>query len=91
LFKFASLKKNYDQDLRKNEKNETEVHYLSIETKISTTKHKHHYEIHYEFRPWDGRQMVSAKSPILYCGLKYGLKYNNINTNTICSFRSTSN
>jgi uncharacterized GH25 family protein len=29
----------------KNEKNENKVHYLSIVTKISTTKHKQHFEI----------------------------------------------
>jgi uncharacterized GH25 family protein len=42
--------KTYDQDLKKIQKNEIEVHYLSIKTKISTTKHKQHYEIHYEFK-----------------------------------------
>ncbi len=74
---------------KKNVENEIEVHYLSIKTKISTTRHKQHFEIHYEFRPWDGCQMVNIKYLILYSSLKYGLKYNKANTNKICSFRSS--
>jgi hypothetical protein len=70
-------------------KNETKVHYLSIETKNSTTKHKQHYEIHFKFRPWDGCQMVNTKYLILYYGLKSRLKCNKTNTNKIYSFKST--
>jgi hypothetical protein len=51
--------------LKKNAKNETEVHYLSRKTKISATRHKQHSKIHVEFKPWDGRQMVNAESLIL--------------------------
>jgi hypothetical protein len=51
MLRFGSSKKNYDQDLKKNAKNETEIHYLFIKTKILTTKHKQHFEIHYGFRP----------------------------------------
>jgi hypothetical protein len=39
-----------DQDLNKNVENKTEIHYLSIKTKIST-KHKEHFEIHSKFKP----------------------------------------
>jgi hypothetical protein len=46
--------------LKKNAKNETKVHYQSLETKILATRHKQHYEIHFEFKPWDGRQMVNT-------------------------------
>ncbi len=35
-------------------KNETEVHYLPIETKNSTIRDKQHFEIHSEFRLYDG-------------------------------------
>jgi hypothetical protein len=45
---------------KKNAKNETKVHYLFLETIISTSKHKQHYEIHSEFEPWDGCQMVNT-------------------------------
>ncbi len=55
--------------MKKNAKNETEVHYLFIETKISTMRHKQHSKIHFKFRPWDGRQMVNIKSFILYFDL----------------------
>jgi hypothetical protein len=41
-----------------NAKNETEVHYQFLETKNLPTRHKEHFEFQYEFRPWDGRQMV---------------------------------
>jgi len=38
-----------------------------MKTKILTTKHKQHYEIHSKFRPYDGRQMVNTISnPILW-------------------------
>jgi Skp family chaperone for outer membrane proteins len=37
--------KTYDEDLKKNTKKETEVHYLSIKTKNSAIRHKQHYEI----------------------------------------------
>jgi hypothetical protein len=60
LLRFASWTKCYDQDLKKNEENEIEVHYLSIETKISATRHKQHSEIHFKFRHWDGCQMVNT-------------------------------
>jgi hypothetical protein len=48
--------------LKQNAEYETEIHYLSIETKNSTTRHKQHFEI----KPWDGRQMVNTKSLILF-------------------------
>ncbi len=51
---------------KKNAKNETEIHYLSVETKISTIRHKQHSEFHFEFRPWDGCQMVNIEFLILY-------------------------
>jgi hypothetical protein len=70
--------------LKKNAKNEIEVHYLFIKT-----KHKQHYEIHFEFKPWDGCQMVNTKSLILYFGLKSGLKCNKTNTNKVYTFKST--
>jgi len=69
--------------------NENKVHYLSIETKILTTRHKQHYEIHFEFKPWDGHQMVNIEFLIIYSSLKYGLKYNKTSINTICSFNFT--
>ncbi len=77
--------------MKKNAEKEIEVHYISIETKISAIRDKQHFEIHFEFRPWDGRQMVNTKSLILYSGLKSRLKCNKTNTNKICSFRSTYN
>jgi hypothetical protein len=52
-------------------------------------RHKEHFEIQFEFKPWDGHQMVNTESLILHFGLKFGLKYNKTNTNTICSFKST--
>jgi uncharacterized GH25 family protein len=51
MIRSLSRTKNYDQDFLKNAKNKIEVHYLSVETKISTTKHEQHYEIHSEFKP----------------------------------------
>jgi len=65
MFKFASWTKTYDQDLKKNAKNEIEVHYLSREQKNSAIKHKQHFEIHSKFKPWDGHQLVNTKSLIL--------------------------
>jgi len=50
----------YDQDFEENANNETKVHHLTIETKISATRHKQHYEIHSKVRPWDGCQMVNT-------------------------------
>jgi hypothetical protein len=73
------------------QKRKSEVHHLSIETKISTIKHKQHYEIDSKFRPLDGYQMVNTKFQILYCGKKSGLKCNKINTNKVYSFRYTYN
>jgi hypothetical protein len=35
-----------------------ELQYQFLETKILATKHKQHFEFHYEFRPSDGRQIV---------------------------------
>jgi hypothetical protein len=64
-----------------------EVHYLSIEKKIAI-KHKQHSEIHFEFKPWDGRQIVNTESAIMYFGLKSRPKYNKTNTNKVCSFKS---
>jgi hypothetical protein len=52
--------KNYDQDLKKNVENETEVHYLFIETRNLATKHKEHFEIHSKFSPQYDRQMVNT-------------------------------
>ncbi len=72
--------------LEKNEKNKIEVHYLSIETKKLIEKHKQHSKIHFEFKPWDGHQMVNTKSLILYYGKKYRPKCNKTNTNKVCSF-----
>ncbi len=69
-------------------KKKTKVHYLSIETEISTIKHKQHFEIHFEFRPWDGHQMVNTKFLNLYYDLKFGLKCNKTNINKVCSFIS---
>jgi hypothetical protein len=80
--------KTYDEDLKKNAKIKTKVHYLFIKPK-KLTRHKQHFEIHFEFRCWDGRQMVNTKSLILYFGLKFGLKYNKTNTNKVYSFIST--
>jgi hypothetical protein len=37
--------KTYDQDLKKNAKNETKAHYLSMEKNNSTTRHEQHFEI----------------------------------------------
>jgi hypothetical protein len=91
MFISTSWTKNYDQDLKKNVKIETKVHYLSIETNISSTRHEQHFEIHFEFRPWDGRQMVNIEYLILYYGLKSRLKWNKIITIFFCSFRSTYN
>jgi hypothetical protein len=42
--KLLPEQKTYDENLKKNEKNETEVHYLSIETKKLTIRHKQHCE-----------------------------------------------
>jgi hypothetical protein len=67
--------------LKKKAKNETEIHYQSIKVKISTTKHQQQFEIHFEFKPWDGHQMVNIYSLILYYSVKYELKYNKTNTN----------
>ncbi len=75
--------------MKKNVKNKIEIHYLTIKTKILTTKHKQHFEIHFEFRPLDGRQMVNIESLILYFGLKSGLKCNKTNINKVCSLIST--
>ncbi len=88
MLRFA-FKNIYDPDLKKNVENKTEVHYLSIETKTLATRHKQYFEIHFEFRPWDGCQMVNIESLILYYGLKFGLKCNKTNTNKVCSFIST--
>jgi hypothetical protein len=74
---------------KKNVKNETKVHYLSIETNILSTRHEQHFEIHFEFKPWDGCQMINIESLILYFGLKSRLKCNKTITNKVCSFRST--
>jgi len=82
-------KKDYDQDLKKIAEKKTKIHYLFIKPIFSSTRHKQHYEIHFKFKPWDGRQMVNTKSLVLYFGLKFGLKYNKTNTNTIYSFKYT--
>ncbi len=77
--------------MKKNAKNEIEVHYLFLKTEISTTIHKQHSKIHSKYRPWDGRKMVNTKSLIVYFGQKFGLKCNKTNTNKVCLFRSTWN
>jgi len=64
--------------LKKNVKNEIEVHYLFMETKISAIRHKLHFKIHFEFKPWDGRRMVNTKFVILYYSLKSKLKCNKL-------------
>jgi hypothetical protein len=38
-----------------------ELHYQVLETKILAIRHKQHFEFHYEFKPWDGHQMVDTK------------------------------
>jgi hypothetical protein len=38
----------------------TEPHYQFLKTKIATIRHKQHFEFHYEFRCWDGCQMVDT-------------------------------
>ncbi len=73
MLKHVSWIKNYNQDLKKNAKNETKIHYLSLETKISTTRHKKHYEIHFKFMPWDGCQMVNTKFLILGLNLDWNI------------------
>jgi hypothetical protein len=65
---------NYDQDFKKNAKNQTKVHYLSLETKILVIRHKQHFEFHFEFTPWDGHQMVNIGILIMYSNLN--LDYN---------------
>jgi hypothetical protein len=72
-----------------NVENKIEVHYLSIETKNLATWYKQYLEIHFEFKPWDGCQMVNIEYLILYSCLKYGLKYNKTNTNKKNSFKSS--
>ncbi len=47
--------------MKKNAKNETEVHYQFLETKILAIRHKQHFEYQHEFRSWDGHQMVNTK------------------------------
>jgi hypothetical protein len=44
------LNKKIRSRFEKNVENNTEVHYLPKETKISTTRDKQHVEIHSEFR-----------------------------------------
>jgi hypothetical protein len=44
------MNKKLRSRFEKNVENKTEVHYLSIETKISTITNKQHVEIHSEFR-----------------------------------------
>jgi hypothetical protein len=48
LLRFTPRTKTYDQGLKKNEKNEIEVHHQFLETKILATKHKQHFEFQYE-------------------------------------------
>jgi hypothetical protein len=57
-------------------KNETEVHYQFLETKIPT-RHKQHYEFQLKFRPWYGRQTINTKNIsyiLIYSRLKYIIK-----------------
>jgi hypothetical protein len=61
--------KTYDQDFFLNAKNETEVHYQSLKTKISSTRHKQDFEIHFEFKCSNGHQMVNIEFFILYFDL----------------------
>jgi len=46
--------------LIENEKNEIEVHYLFLKIKISKTRHIQHFEFQYEFKLWDGHQIVNT-------------------------------
>ncbi len=65
----------------------TKLHYEFLETKILATRHKQHCEFHYEFRPWDGCQMVNTSFSFIFW-FNSGLKiYHETNTNKICSFK----
>jgi hypothetical protein len=59
----------------------TELHYQFLQTKIPTIRHKQHYEFHFEFRPWDGHQMVDTQF-LLYILVKIRTKsYHETNIN----------
>jgi hypothetical protein len=45
------MNKIYDQDLEKMQELKIELHYQFFETKILATRHKQHFEFHFEFRP----------------------------------------
>ncbi len=38
----------------------TKLHYRFFKLKNPTTRDKEHSEFHFEFRPWDGGQMVGT-------------------------------
>ncbi len=61
---------------------------LSIfRTKIPT-RHKQHFEFQFEFKPWDGRQMINKKFLsyiLIYIWIK---TYHKTNTNENFSLRS---
>jgi hypothetical protein len=38
----------------------TELDYELLQTKIPTIRHKQHSKFHYEYRFWDGCQMVDT-------------------------------
>jgi hypothetical protein len=54
---------------KKNAKDEIEVHYQFLETKILATRHKQHAKFQFKFRPKDGYQMVNTSLLILYSNL----------------------
>jgi hypothetical protein len=74
LFTSTSRTKTYDQNLKKNEKNETKAHYLSIETKISIIRHKQHFEIILNLGLGMVAKMVNIKIFNIIFWSKFGLK-----------------
>jgi hypothetical protein len=70
------------------QKMKTELDYEFFKTKIPITRHKQHFEFHYEFRFWDGCQMVNTEV-LLYILVKIWIKsYHEIDTNIFCSIKS---
>ncbi len=53
---------------------------IYLQTQKIQQQDKQYLEIHFEFKPWDGCEMVNIDYLILYSSLKYGLKYNKANT-----------
>ncbi len=60
--------------MKKNEKNETKAHYLSIETKISIIRHKQHFEIILNLGLGMVAKMVNIKIFNIIFWSKFGLK-----------------